>query len=156
MTVALRRAWAKDLDTATLYELLKLRVEVFVIEQACPYPELDGRDLLTETRHFWLEGPDGEVISTLRLMEEHAGGEKAFRIGRVCTRRTARGHGHSNRLLQAALAEVGDYPCRIDAQTYLEEMYSQHGFVRAGAEFLQDGVPHVPMLRAGTRTDEAP
>lgn len=73
MTTALRRAWAKDLDAPTLYELLKLRVEVFVVEQACPYPELDGRDLLAETRHFWLEKPDGEVISTLRLMEEHAG-----------------------------------------------------------------------------------
>lgn len=74
MTVALRRSWAKDLDAATLYELLKLRVEVFVVEQATPYPELDGRDLDAETRHFWLEGPDGEVISTLRLMEEHPGG----------------------------------------------------------------------------------
>ena len=156
MTLTLHRAWAKDLDTATLYELLKLRVEVFVVEQACAYPELDGRDLLTETRHFWLEGPDGEVISTLRLMEEHTGGAKAFRIGRVCTRRTARGHGHTNRLLQAALADVGDYPCRIDAQTYLEEMYSRHGFVRAGEEYLDDGVPHVPMVKPGTRTDEAP
>jgi ElaA protein len=156
MTVALRRSWAKDLDTMTLYELLKLRIEVFVIEQACPYPELDGRDLLAETRHFWLETADGEVICTLRLMEEHAGGEKAFRIGRVCTRRRHRGHGHTTRLLQAALAEVGDYPCRIDAQTYLEEMYSRHGFVRAGDEFLDDGVPHVPMLRPGTRTGEAP
>ena len=85
MSIALRRAWAKDLDTATLYELLKLRVEVFVVEQATPYPELDGRDLLAETRHFWLEGADGEVICTLRLMEEHFGGEKGFRIGRVCT-----------------------------------------------------------------------
>ena len=74
MTVALRRSWAKDLDAATLYELLKLRVEVFVVEQATPYPELDGRDLFAETRHFWLEGPDGEVICTLRLMEEHPGG----------------------------------------------------------------------------------
>ncbi len=61
MNVALRRAWAKDLDTATLYELLKLRVEVFVVEQATPYPELDGRDLLAETRHFWLEGAEGDV-----------------------------------------------------------------------------------------------
>jgi ElaA protein len=156
MTIALRRAWAKDLDTAMLYELLKLRVEVFVVEQATPYPELDGRDLLAETRHFWLEGTDGEVFSTLRLMEEHAGGVKAFRIGRVCTRRTARGHGHATRLLQAALAEVGDYPCRVDSQTYLEDMYAQHGFVRDGEEFLDDGVPHVPMLRRGSHTEEAP
>lgn len=150
MTVALRRSWAKDLDAATLYELLKLRVEVFVVEQACPYPELDGRDLLAETRHFWLEGPDGEVISTLRLMEEHPGWNKGFRIGRVCTKRAARGHGHTTRLLQAALAEAGNYPCRINAQTYLADMYAQQGFIVDGAEFVEDGIPHVPMLRPGS------
>lgn len=149
MTAALRRAWAKDLDALTLYELLKLRVEVFVVEQACPYPELDGRDLRAETRHFWLEEPDGTVICTLRLMEEHAGGHKAFRIGRLCTKRNVRGQGHTTRLLQAALAEVGDYPCRIDAQAYLAEMYAQHGFVRDGDDFVEDGIPHVPMLRPG-------
>ncbi|RAV07286.1 GNAT family N-acetyltransferase [Mycolicibacterium sp. GF69] len=147
MTVALRRSWSGDLDAAMLYELLKLRVEVFVVEQAIPYPELDGRDLLAETRHFWLENPGGEVISTLRLMEEHPGGQKGFRIGRVCTKREARGHGHSTRLLQAALAEVGDYPCRIDSQTYLADMYGRLGFVRDGEEFVQDGIPHVPMLK---------
>lgn len=147
MTVALRRSWSRDLDAATLYELLKLRVEVFVVEQAIPYPELDGRDLLAETRHFWLETSTGEVISTLRLMEEHPGGQKGFRIGRVCTKRDARGHGHSTRLLQAALAEVGDYPCRIDSQTYLADMYARLGFIRDGEEFMQDGIPHVPMLK---------
>jgi ElaA protein len=150
VNVSLRRAWAKDLDTPTLYALLKLRVEVFVVEQATPYPELDGRDLSADTRHFWLEAADGDVIATLRLMEEHAGGEKGFRIGRVCTKRTARGHGHANRLLQAVLAEVGDYPCRINSQTYLEDMYRQHGFVRDGDEFLDDGIPHVPMVRGGS------
>ena len=151
MTAALRRAWAKDLDVPRLYALLKLRVEVFVVEQARPYPELDGRDLLAETRHFWLEAPDGEVICTLRLMEEHAGGQKAFRLGRLCTERSARGQGHTTRLLRAALAEVGDYPCRIDAQIYLTEMYAQHGFVRDGDDFVDDGVPHVPMLKPGVR-----
>jgi ElaA protein len=155
VTVALHRTWAKDLDTRTLYELLKLRVEVFVVEQACAYPELDGRDLRPETRHFWLQGPQGEVLCTLRLMEEHPGGEKSFRLGRLCTRREARGHGHTTRLLQAALADVGDHPCRIDAQTYLEEMYSRHGFVRDGDEFVEDGIPHVPMVRHG-RTDGTP
>ena len=149
MTVTPKRSWAKDLDAATLYELLKLRVEVFVVEQATPYPELDGRDLLADTRHFWLEDAEGRVISTLRLMEEHPGGEKLFRIGRVCTKRNERGHGHADRLMQAALAEVGDFPCHINAQTYLEEMYTKHGFVRTGDEFLDDGIPHVPMVRSG-------
>lgn len=62
---ALKRSWALDLSNNTLYDLLKLRVEVFVVEQACAYPELDGRDLLAETRHFWLER-NGEVVCTLR------------------------------------------------------------------------------------------
>ena len=88
-------------------------------------------------------------------MEEHAGGEKGFRIGRVCTKRTARGHGHASRLLQAALAEVGDYACRINAQTYLEDMYIQHGFVRDGEEFLDDGIPHVPMLRGHKENEQS-
>src|SRR6476660_2797733 len=110
MSIALRRAWAKDLDTATLYELLKLRVEVFVVEQATPYPELDGRDLLAETRHFWLEDAEGRVVATLRLTEEHPGGEKLFRIGRQCAKRSERGHGHADRRIQGPLAEVGDYP----------------------------------------------
>lgn len=156
MTEALHRVWAKDLDAQTLYELLKLRVEVFVVEQACPYPELDGRDLLAETRHFWLETSGRGVICTLRLMEEHAGGEKAFRIGRVCTKRDARGDGHATRLLRAALAEVGDYPCRIDAQAYLADMYAQHGFVRDGADFVEDGIPHLPMVRRGSGLAEQP
>ena len=148
MSAALHRAWAKDLDVPTLYAILKLRVEVFVVEQAAPYPELDGRDLFAETRHFWLEEPDGEVICTLRLMEEHAGGRKAFRLGRLCTLRSARGQGHTTRLLRAALAEVGDYPCRINAQVYLADMYAHHGFVRDGDDFVDNGVPHTPMLRS--------
>ncbi len=147
MTVALRRSWGKDLDAATLYELLKLRVEVFVVEQSCPYPELDGRDLLTGTRHFWLQDTDGAVISTLRLMEEHPNGQKAFRIGRVCTKRESRGQGHTARLIRAALADVRDEPCHLNAQSYLVDMYARHGFVTAGAEFLEDGIPHFPMSR---------
>ncbi len=121
--------------------------QVFVVEQACPYPELDGRDLLAETRQFWLENLDGQVIATLRLMEEHPGGTKEFRIGRVCTRRDERGHGHAARLLMAALAEVGDHPCRVNSQTYLADMYARHGFVADGPEFTEDGIPHIPMVR---------
>jgi ElaA protein len=155
LNFALRRAWAQDLDAPTLYELLKLRVEVFVVEQSCAYPELDGRDLLAETRDFWLQATDGEVICTLRLMEEHIDGKKVFRIGRLCTKRSARGQGHTARLLRAALADVGDYPCRINAQLYLAGMYAQHGFLRDGDDFLEDGVPHVPMLRPGSPPPQA-
>ncbi|AXK88471.1 GNAT family N-acetyltransferase [Nocardia farcinica] len=145
-TVVLKRSWAADLDTATLYQLLKLRVEVFVVEQKCAYPELDGLDLLPETRHFWLDD-EGEVICTLRLLEEHNDGVKSFRIGRLCTAPAARGHGYTTRLLQAALAEAGSATVRLNAQTYLVDMYAKHGFQPDGAEFVEDGIRHVPMRR---------
>ncbi|WP_019929863.1 GNAT family N-acetyltransferase [Nocardia sp. BMG111209] len=145
-TVALRRSWAADLDTATLYKLLKVRVEVFVVEQKCAYPELDGRDLLAETRHFWLDD-EGEIIGTLRLLEEHDNGVKSFRIGRLCTTPSARGHGYTTRLLQAALAETGSATVRLNAQTYLVEMYTKHGFAPDGDEYEEDGIPHLPMRR---------
>ncbi|TQM31515.1 ElaA protein [Nocardia bhagyanarayanae] len=145
-TVALKRSWAQDLDTATLYQLLKLRVEVFVVEQKCAYPELDGLDLLPETRHFWLDD-EGEVICTLRLLEEHENGVKSFRIGRLCTAVPARGHGYTTRLLQAALAEVGSATVRLNAQTYLVDMYAKHGFQPDGEEFEDDGIMHMPMRR---------
>lgn len=145
-TVVLKRSWAADLDTATLYKLLKLRVQVFVVEQKCAYPELDGLDLLSETRHLWLDD-EGEAISTLRLSEEHENGVKSFRIGRLCTTPSARGHGYTTRLLQAALAETGSATVRLNAQTYLIDMYTKHGFVTDGEEYIEDGIPHIPMRR---------
>jgi ElaA protein len=128
------------------YALLRLRVEVFVVEQACPYQELDGRDLDATTRHFWL-APDGAIQdarATLRMLEPVEG---EFRLGRVCVARHARGRGAARRLLEAALAEVGDAPCVLDAQTQLVGLYSGFGFEPAGAEFTEDGIAHVPMRR---------
>ena len=81
------------------------------------------------------------------LIEGGPGGRRQFRIGRVCTRAAARGHGYATRLLQAALADVGADPCALNAQTYLIDMYARHGFVVDGDEFCEDGIPHVPMLR---------
>ncbi|MFN2496184.1 MAG: GNAT family N-acetyltransferase [Pseudonocardiaceae bacterium] len=144
----LHRRLAADLEPAMLYALLRLRVEVLVIEQACPYQELDGRDLDATTRHLWL-APDGaiqDVQATLRMLEPVEG---QFRIGRVCVARHARGRGAARRLLEAALGEVGDAPCMLDAQTHLVGLYSAFGFVLAGAEFTQDGITHVPMRREG-------
>ncbi|WP_024806250.1 GNAT family N-acetyltransferase [Nocardia sp. BMG51109] len=146
-TVALKRSWAADLDTATLYKLLQLRVAIFVVEQKCAYPELDGLDLLPETRHIWLED-EGEIICTLRLLEEHKDGVKSFRIGRLCTAQTSRGHGYTTRVLQAALAETGSATVRLNAQTYLVDMYTKHGFAPDGDEYVEDGISHIPMRRS--------
>jgi ElaA protein len=137
-----------ELDPAALYAILRLRVDVFVVEQACPYPELDGRDLEPTTRHLWL-GPAGEPAdprSYLRILTQPAG---TARIGRVCTAPTARGLGLSRRLMAAALQRLGDRPCELDAQSYLVAFYRSFGFAAVGPEFVEDGIPHVPMRRSG-------
>lgn len=148
-TTTIRRARSYDLSTDILYRLLKLRVEVFVVEQGCAYPELDGRDLERETRHYWIESGD-EIVCTLRLLEDHDDGTKSYRIGRLCTQPDYRGQGHTRRLLQAALAEVGATPCRILAQTYLADMYTEYGFEPTGPDVIEDGIPHRPMQRIAT------
>jgi ElaA protein len=133
-----------ELDPATLYALLRLRVDVFVVEQQCPYPELDGRDLEPQTRHLWLER-DGEPVAYLRLLAE-PGGEA--RIGRVCVGAKARGSGAARALMSTALELVGDRPCTLDAQSYLVDFYRGFGFRPSGAEYVEDGIPHIPMRRA--------
>ncbi|MEE4022765.1 GNAT family N-acetyltransferase [Gordonia sp. PKS22-38] len=139
---------ADEMDAATLYKILRLRVDVFVVEQACPYPELDGRDLDPGTRQFWI-ADDDVVVSTLRLLTEppSADGAPTFRIGRVCTERGHRGQGLTARLITAALAQIGDHGCVIEAQAYLVDMYAKFGFAVEGAEYLEDGIPHVTMRR---------
>lgn len=147
LVATVHRAWAPDLDTGTLYELLRLRVDVFVVEQASPYAELDGRDLEPRTRHYWLGGAGRPepVLGYVRLLEEPGG---AFRIGRLCTALPVRGRGLGRRLMDAALAEVGRADCRLDAQEHLAEFYRLLGFVPTGPAYDWDGVPHVPMLRS--------
>ncbi|WP_232662475.1 GNAT family N-acetyltransferase [Pseudonocardia sp. TRM90224] len=148
-TATVHRAWAADLDPATLYELLRLRVEVFVVEQACPYGELDGRDLEDAARHYWLVGHHGNpapVLGYVRLLRE---AEDEFLIGRLCTARTARGHGLGRQLMEAALAEVGDATCLLHVQEHLAGFYQAFGFVISGDSYVWEGVSRVPMRREG-------
>ncbi len=136
-----------DLDATTLYRLLRLRSDVFVVEQHCPYPELDGRDLEPRTRHLWYADAAGEPVAYLRILAE-PGGES--RIGRVCTAVGARGGGLSGRLVAAALNLVGGQPCVLDAQSYLVGFYARYGFSPSGPEYEEDGIRHVPMRRPAT------
>jgi ElaA protein len=133
-----------QLDATTLYALLRLRVDVFVVEQRCPYPELDGRDPEPSTVHFWL-ARDAAPVAYLRLLEEPGG---AARIGRVAVAKPARGAGLASRLMVAALERVGDRECVLDAQSPLVDFYARLGFVVTGPEFLDDGIPHIPMRLA--------
>jgi predicted GNAT family N-acyltransferase len=138
----LRRAAPAGLTVAELYGLCRLRVDVFVVEQECPYPELDGRDLEPATEHLWFEA-DGQPVATLRVLDD--GAERA--IGRVATAAGWRSRGLAARLMEEALASYGDGPLHLGAQAYLEGWYERFGFRRSGPGYVEDGIPHVPMRR---------
>jgi ElaA protein len=138
-----------DLPARTLHDLLRLRVDVFVVEQECAYPEIDGRDVEPGTRHLWF-ARDGRPVAYLRLLAEPDGaGEPGgvARIGRVVVARDARGQGLAARLMTEALTVVGSRPCVLAAQSHLVGFYARFGFTPSGPEYVEDGIPHVPMRR---------
>jgi ElaA protein len=131
-----------DLDPRTAYRLWQLRETVFVVEQECPYAELDGRDLEAGTRHVWAV-ENGAPIAYLRVLDDGA----HARIGRVLVARQHRGRGIAERLMREALALIGERPSRLDAQSYLAHWYTRFGYRQDGEDFVEDGIPHVPMRR---------
>lgn len=132
-----------DLDPVTLYALLRLRVDVFVVEQECPYPELDGVDAEPTTEHLWVEA-DGVPVATIRTLVDADG---ARHLGRVATHAAHRGHGYAALLVREGLQRIGPHDVHIGAQAHLERWYERLGFVRCGEDYLEDGIPHLPMLR---------
>ena len=138
-TIAVSRF--SDLDVATLYAVLRLRVQVFVVEQRCPYLELDGRDTEPSALHV-IARAGNQVVGYLRLLTEPDG---TRRVGRVCVASAHRGEGVSERLLVEALSRCPGNDVVLDSQSYLQQWYARHGFVAAGPEFVEDGIPHVPM-----------
>ncbi len=141
--VELFRAAGPEISTADLYDALRLRAAVFVVEQACPYLDPDGRDLEDGTVHLWLRAADGSLAAYLRVLREPDG---TTRIGRVVTDPQLRGAGLSARLLAAALDGVTGEVV-LNAQSHLTAVYERHGFAADGPEFLDDGIPHTPMRR---------
>jgi ElaA protein len=131
-----------DIDPRTAYRLWQLRESVFVVEQACPYAELDGRDLEPRTRHVWIT-ERSEPVAYLRVLDD---GDRD-RIGRVLVAREHRARGLADALMTQALRLVGDRPSCLDAQTYLVHWYARLGYSPAGEEFVEDGIPHLPMRR---------
>ncbi len=135
-----------ELPPRTANDVWRLRHQVFVVEQDCPYPDLDGRDLEPTTRHVaLLDDDDGHqvVVGTLRVLDD---GDRA-RIGRVVVAPSARGRGLAALLMDEAMALCGDREVRLDAQTGLTAFYEGYGFEVTGPEFDEDGVMHVPMGR---------
>jgi ElaA protein len=145
--VRIEAAPVARIDPVTLYRILQLRVDVFVVEQECPYPELDGRDIDPSTVLLWAER-DGSVVGTLRILDQ-AGDEPGgtARIGRVVTARDARGEGIAHTLMTRALELVDGRDVELHAQSHLSGWYERYGFEVSGADYIDDGIAHTPMLR---------
>lgn len=141
--LTLHAATIDELDATTLYRLLQLRTDVFVVEQKDPYPELDGRDLEPTAVHLWFARGD-EPVGYLRILDDADG---SARIGRVVVAEGARGSGLAGRLMTAALDRIGGRRCVLAAQTHLAGFYARYGFEVTGPEFLDGSIPHLPMAR---------
>lgn len=132
-----------ELTSAELYEILKLRNAVFIVEQNCAYQDIDGLD---ETAyHMWLEDENG-IAAYVRLFPPGVRFEDSV-IGRVIAVRRRCGVGSQiMRMAQSAVREVfGTVSVTIEAQVYAREFYEKLGFVQQSGEFDEDGIPHILM-----------
>lgn len=131
-----------DLTAKQFHDIARLRVDVFVVEQDCAYPELDGEDSLETTRHYWIEDAEG-IATYLRTVES----DTELRIGRVATDPRCRGEGLAARMMEEVLG-CSQGVIVLSAQTHLTAWYERFGFVVEGESYLEDGIPHTDMRRS--------
>lgn len=131
-----------------LYDVLRLRAEVFVVEQNCVFQEIDRQDI--DAFHLLGYNEAGELVAYARLF----GAGKCYAeasIGRVVVAHPFRQHGLGRELMRQALTHsntlFGPQPNRIGAQQYLENFYNDFGYEQCGPMYVEDGIPHIPMLR---------
>ncbi|MDP3891712.1 GNAT family N-acetyltransferase [Nocardioides sp.] len=136
-----------QLSLAELHEILALRNRVFVVEQECPYQDIDGLDLDHATRHLWA-AVDNEIHAYARLRAPDATTGRA-RIGRVIVAAAGRGQQLGRRLMERALAACADHwpdaDVTVAAQAHLQGFYASLGFVAEGEGYDEDGIPHQDM-----------
>jgi ElaA protein len=150
-SLRLHTAIGTEITAADLHDLLRLRVDVFVVEQECPYHEIDGRDLESTTEHLWYRD-DHLVLACLRILDD----SKGRRIGRVATRADQRGRRLASMLIGEAIARCGSVVTVLDAQSHLRHFYESFGYTVTGTEFVEDGIPHLPMSRQPTVATSTP
>lgn len=149
MTAASYSVEIKDMggfSAHELYALLKLRVDVFVVEQNCPYPELDGKD--DQALHLMLKR-GSEIIAAARIFPPRD--DKPAKIGRVVVSPAHRGERLGGALMREALDACAERfpaaPVFLSAQSHLQRFYGSFGFKPVSEEYLEDGIPHVDMLK---------
>ena len=141
----------KDLTLDEFHDILQLRVNVFVVEQDCPYPELDGKDKLAYHFFAFAEKYPNQIIAYTRIFKP---GDyyKSAAIGRVVVHPDFRKHGLGYKLMENSITQIETLfhtkNIKIGAQTYLNNFYKSLDFKKVGEDYIEDGIPHIYMVRS--------
>jgi ElaA protein len=134
------------LSLETFHDLVALRISVFVVEQNCPYQELDGND---KNAFHVIVRDEGNIIGTARILNPGVAYQEPA-IGRVVSASSHRHAGVGHLIMQKAMAFIenhyGQRSARLSAQTHLVKFYEHHGFVSTGKTYLEDNIPHTEMV----------
>jgi len=137
----------QELTINELYDLLQLRSEVFVVEQNCVYQDIDGKD--TKALHV-IGKKNNKIVAYTRIFKPGDYFEYAS-VGRVVVRNIERQHKYGYDLMEASIKTIKDYfnttTIELSAQVYLKKFYNTLGFQEVGVEYLEDGIPHINMIK---------
>ena len=136
-----------ELNTKHFHDLIQLRINVFVVEQNCPYPELDDKDL--SAHHIYAINAEGKIIATTRLLPPGISYDIPS-IGRVVVREDYRdkklGHDLMSYTMEKATELYPGLDIKLSAQEHLKKYYQRHGFSQVSETYMEDGIPHIAML----------
>jgi len=136
-----------ELTLESLYDIMRLRQEVFVLEQNCPYLDADGKDI---NSYHLLGYLNSELVAYLRIVKPGISFDE-LSFGRILTSKKIRGNGVGKLLMEEGIKQskiiFGNIPNRISAQKYLKKFYNTFGFKETGKEYLEDGIPHIEMIK---------
>lgn len=136
-----------ELSSDELYEIIALRVAIFVVEQDCPYQDLDGKD---QKALHCVARKDGELVAYTRLLPQGLQYEQYAAIGRVVTAQSVRGQGAGKKIMTYSIeqcqAHFPNQAIKISAQSHLDKFYGGLGFQSTGDNYLEDGIPHQAMI----------
>ena len=137
-----------ELDRLDLYRIIQLRINVFIVEQNCPYPDLDDKDLVSNHVMLW---KGDELIAVTRLVPPGISYPNYASIGRVATHANYRGSGLGKLVMTESIKACEElfsgYNIKISAQAYLVAFYTALGFDKIGEEYLEDNIPHIAMIK---------
>ncbi|PHM28739.1 GNAT family N-acetyltransferase [Xenorhabdus budapestensis] len=140
---------SKHIDTEKFYKIFSLRNQVFIVEQSCPYQDLDGLDLEKDTLH--VVGSKGKkIIAYARILQAYKS-SKQIVVGRIIIDPSVRGAKLGHKLMENVISFIErsypESPIFLSAQAHLQSFYAKHGFQAVSEVYLEDNIPHIGMLR---------